>query len=136
MATVSGMFLFLGYHLAVDADGETSGGCRRRSSNEITNGRGNFRAMRLKREVTRIQEANVRTRNIAPVGFGPWGQEEWIVAPPDREQRRLTITEVGLEFGIEFDVTGIVEQQVELRFVRSWACQVEIVERIAVGRNH
>ena len=73
MATVSGMFLFLGYHLAVDADGETSGGCRRRSSNEVTNGRGNFRAMRLKREVTRIQEATCphseyRACRLRPLG--------------------------------------------------------------------
>jgi hypothetical protein len=64
------------------AYGAISGCCCRRSSDKVPNGRCDFRAMRFQCEVARIEEANVRTGDVTPVGFGPWGQEERIVAPP------------------------------------------------------
>ena len=67
--------------------------------------------MRFQREVARIEEANIGTRDVAPIGFGSGRQEEWVVASPDRQQRRLTIAEISLELRIERDVAGIVEHQ-------------------------
>ena len=122
-------------YLIVDARGALSGCCCRRLADKVPDGHGDFRAMGLEREVAGIEEANIRTGDITLVSFSPRRQEEWIVAPPHRQQRWFTITEVGLEVGIERDVTGVVEEQVKLRFVRPWARHVEVVERIAVGRN-
>jgi len=46
------------------------------------------------------------------------------------------IAEVGMKFRVERYVTGIIEQQIELRLVRSRARHVEVVEGIAIRRHH
>src|SRR6185312_12828174 len=48
---------------------------------------------------------------------------------------RLIFAEIALKFGIERDVALIVAEEIELNLVRAGARHVEVVERIAVGRN-
>jgi hypothetical protein len=57
----------------------------------------NFVRMRLEREVPRVEEMNVRTRNVASKRLGPLRQEKWIVLSPCRKERRLVFAEVFLE---------------------------------------
>src|SRR4051812_8049499 len=81
-----------------------------------------FSGVRLQREVPGVEEADIGVRNIALERFGSRGQEERIVLAPHRQQRRLAISEIGVEVRVESDIAGIVEQQIELRLMRSRAC--------------
>ena len=53
-------------------------------------------------------------RQVAPVGLGAGGQEERVVAPPDRQQRRPLRPEVVLKLRVERHVRAVIEDQVEL----------------------
>src|SRR5215469_18817686 len=106
-----------------------------RPAEEVANGGCELRAVRLQREVTRVEEADIGTGDVAFVRFGSRRQEERVVLAPDRQQRRLMLPEVRLERGVESDITGVVEEQIELHLVRSRARQIVIVQRAAVRRN-
>ena len=54
-------------------------------------------AVRLQREVSCVEEANHRLRNIALERLGAERQEERVVLAPHRQKRRLVFTEVFLE---------------------------------------
>src|SRR5205823_13671066 len=100
---------------------------------EVPDRRGDLAGMRLQREVPGIEEAHLRVRDIAPERLGPGGQEERVVPPPRREKTRLAGAEIRLKGGIERDVAFIVAEQIELHLVGGGTCQIEIVERVAVG---
>src|SRR5215469_10388336 len=106
-----------------------------RPAEEAANGGCNFGAVRLQRKVPGVQEADIGIRDVAFVRFGSSRQEERVVLAPDRQQQRLMLPEVRLERGVESDITGVVEEQIELHLVRSQARQIVIVQRAAVGRN-
>src|SRR5262245_41189566 len=91
--------------------------------------------MGFERKVTSVEEMNDRGRNVALKGLGTGGQEERVVLPPCRQERRLVRAEIFLESRIKGNVAFVVTEQVQLDLVRTWARQVEVVERIAVGRN-
>jgi hypothetical protein len=55
------------------------------SSKELANRGGDLRAVRLKREVARVIEADLRIRYVASERFGALGQEKRIVLAPDRK---------------------------------------------------
>ncbi len=81
-----------------------------------------------------IEETNLGFRQIALIGFGAGREEERIITAPDRQQIRPMLAEIGLETGVERDVAGIIEHQVELDLVRFGSLHVPGVERYAVGR--
>ena len=60
--------------------------------------------MRFQGEVTCVEEADLRVRQVALVGFSARGQEKRIVLAPNRKQRRAVRAEVGLEPGIGGDI--------------------------------
>src|SRR5262245_6450012 len=91
--------------------------------------------MSFKREVTRVEETNGRTGNVAFECLGTLRQEEGIVLPPYCQEAWLVRPEVILESRIERDVTLVVAEQVQLNLVGAEAGQIEVVERIAVRRN-
>jgi hypothetical protein len=53
--------------------------------------------MRLKREMSGIEEVNIRIRIVALKSFGSWREEERIVFSPDREQRWLLGSKIVLK---------------------------------------
>jgi hypothetical protein len=55
------------------------------SSKELANRGGDLRAVRLKREVARVIEADLGIRYVASERFGALGQEKRIVLAPDRK---------------------------------------------------
>ena len=67
--------------------------------------------MGLQREV---EEGHPRVGQIPPVRLGARRQEEWIVAPPHRQDTRLVGAEVILKRRIERDIALVVAEQVEL----------------------
>ena len=78
-----------------------------------------LRGMRLQREMSGIEEAHSRVRDVGLGRLGPRRQEEWVVSAPCRQQGRLMGPEIPLEGRIERDVALVVAEQVELRLGRA-----------------
>ena len=76
-------------------------------------------AVRLQREMSGIEEAHSRVRDVALERLGPRRQEEWVVSAPCRQQGRLMGPEILLEGRIERDVALVVAEQVELHLGRA-----------------
>src|SRR5262249_34972297 len=91
--------------------------------------------MGFQREVPRIEEADDRTRNIALERLGARRQEERVVLAPRREQRRPVLAEVVLELGIQREIAGVIEEEVELDLVVAGPREQRRVERIALRRD-
>src|SRR5208337_4796391 len=91
--------------------------------------------MRLQCEMPGVDEADDGPRDVPLESFGARGQKERIVLAPHRQERRLVGPEIRLEGRIERDVALVVAEQVELQLVRAGPGEIEIVERIPVGRD-
>src|SRR6516165_2559283 len=102
---------------------------------ELAHGCGDLGRVRFEREVACVQQLDIGAGDVTFEGFGSGGQEERVVAAPDGQQRWLMGAEVVLEPRVEVDVAGVVEEEVELDFVRARPGQVVIVEGVAVGRD-
>src|SRR5882762_10441718 len=92
--------------------------------------------MRFEREVTGVEKADDRSRNVALECLRAGRQEERIVLAPHGEERWLVSAEVGLESRVERDVALVVAEQVQLHFIGTRARQIEVVQRPAIGGNH
>src|SRR4030095_1883062 len=97
----------------------------------VTDRRRDLCSMRLQREMPRVEEADDSIRNIALERLGTGRQEERVVLPPDREQRRLVRAEIFVEPRVQRDVSGVVEEQIELDLVIAGPREQGRVERIA-----
>src|SRR5215472_2836997 len=84
---------------------------------EVADRRRDLSCMRFQREVARLEEADHRAWNVALERFGARRQKERIVLAPHGEKRRPPRAEVFLEFRIQRDIAGVVEEQVELDVV-------------------
>ena len=82
-----------------------------------------------------VEKADECAGNIPLEGSGAGGQEEWVVLAPNRQQRRLMLSEVGVEVRVESNIAGIVEKQIELRLMGSRAGQIMVIQRAAIGRH-
>ena len=82
-----------------------------------------FGAVRLQREVTGVEKADLRLGNVAPEGLGAWRQEKRIILAPNGEKRRAMLTEVRLEPRVERHIRGVIEEEIELDLVDAWPCQ-------------
>src|SRR5262245_37134269 len=91
--------------------------------------------MSFQREVAGIEEPNDCVRIVTSERLSSRRKKEGIVPSPDREKRWLRRAEVGLEFGIAFDIALVVAKQIQLHFVGTGACQIEVVEGLAIRRD-
>src|SRR5215472_11531381 len=91
---------------------------------ESADGCGDLIGVRLEREVAGVQQPDVGVWDVTPEGFGASGQEEWVVAAPDGQQRWPVGPEVLLERGIEVDVARVTEKEVQLNLVRARTSEV------------
>src|SRR5271166_2253447 len=107
----------------------------RSAREEAANGRRDLRGVRLQREMSGIEEAHDRVRHVALERLGARRQEEWIVPAPKRQEGRLRGPEIALKGRVERDIAFVVAEQVELQIRRAGPSEVEIVERVAVGRD-
>src|SRR5581483_5985157 len=81
---------------------------------EVVNCTRNLRSMSFERKMASVVEAYLGARNVTLECFRTGRQEERIALAPDRKQRRPVCAEIFLEFGIERDIAGIIQKQVEL----------------------
>ena len=82
-----------------------------------------------------VVEMNIRLRLIPLERLGAGRQEEGIVLPPNRQQRRTLGAEIGLELRIERHIVRIVEEQVELNLVIAGPGQQRGVQRVGLRRH-
>src|SRR5262245_54968531 len=91
--------------------------------------------MRFQREMAGVDEADDGPGHVAFERLGTGREEERIVPAPDRQEGWLVRSEVLLEGGVERDVALVVAEQVQLNLIRTGTGQVEVVERITIGRD-
>src|ERR1700677_3892912 len=82
-----------------------------------------------------VIENDFRFGIITAIGFGTGRQKERIVLSPNGKSGGLPGAEKFLELWVEGDIAAIVQNQVELHFVRARSRHVGNIQRIAVGRN-
>src|SRR5215472_8477793 len=102
---------------------------------EVLHGGSNFYSVCLCRKMAGVKELNLRTRQVFPKSFGSCGNEERIILAPDREQRRLRLAEILLEFRIELYVRGIIQKQIELDVFIAGTLQQSSVQSIGFRRD-
>src|SRR5262245_32163288 len=77
----------------------------------------NFGRVSFQREMTGIEELNLSIRIIASERLRPGRQEERIILAPDSQERQPLFAEERLKFGIQGDIAGVIEEQVELDII-------------------
>src|SRR5271165_3659642 len=77
---------------------------------ELSHRGSNFNDVGLERKMSCVKELNLRVRQVPSKRFRPGGNEEGVVLAPDREQRRLRLPKVFLEFRVELYVRRIVQK--------------------------
>src|SRR6476660_7975826 len=82
-----------------------------------------------------VEKMHFGVRIVALERLGARRQKERIVLAPYREQRRLALGKVSLELGIQGDVAGIVEEEIELDLVVAGAGKQRAVERVRLWRD-
>src|ERR1700678_4144023 len=102
---------------------------------ELTHCRRDRLSMRFQREMARVEEADLGIRDVALERLGARWQEEGVILSPHRQEAWLVLAEVVLEGGVERDVALVVAEKIQLHFVGTWTCEVEVVESDAVRRN-
>src|SRR5262249_49023957 len=105
------------------------------SIEEVANSGGNFLAVRFESEGARWVQMGLRLWVISPECLGSGWYKERIVLTPDRQQGWLVLSEVSLEVRIKSDIAGVVEQQIELRLLRSRACEIIVIQRAPIRRH-
>ncbi|EGX99514.1 hypothetical protein AZA_38179 [Nitrospirillum viridazoti Y2] len=124
--------------LAMDdaaAGGEIGGISSRQWREDAADVARDLRHMGFQREVAGVQQMHLGVGVVPAIGVSTRRQEEGIVTAPDGQQRRPLFREIGLEGGVEGDVAGVVQEQVQLDFVVARAAQQRMVQHIGL-RGH
>src|ERR1700730_11718504 len=98
---------------------------RRLFHEELADSRRNLRGVGLQGEMSGVEEAHNRVRNVALERLSPLRQEKRVVLAPRCQEGRLVGTEILLEAGVERHVALVIPEQVELHFGGSGSAQVE-----------
>ena len=64
-----------------------------------------------------LEEADLSIGEVPFEGFSPRRQKERIVLAPDRQKWWAMLPEILLEGGIERDVAGVVEEEIQLNLI-------------------
>src|SRR5215467_5419016 len=102
---------------------------------KVLHGGGNFNDMCFEREMSGIEELNLRVRYVFPKCFCSRRNEERIVLAPDRQQRRFRLAEIFLKFRIQLHVRRVIQKQVELNLFVPRAFKQCSVQRVRLRRN-
>src|SRR5579871_5277901 len=81
-------------------------------------------------EVARVEQLHGRVWVVALVGFGSRGDEEGVVLAPDGEKWWFEVTKILVKRGIECNIGGVVEEDIQLNFIYARArekCGVKCV---------
>src|SRR3984893_10791267 len=85
--------------------------------------------------MSRVEELHRGLGNIALECLRTCREEERIILSPNRQERRLILSEILLKLWIKRDVAGVVLKKVQLKFIRAGRREVKIIQRAAVRRN-
>src|SRR6202042_2168112 len=121
--------------IATDFSMRTPHWKRASAGDELADRRRDLCGMRLQREMSGVEEADGRIRDVALESLGAGRQEEGVVFAPHRQQGRLMGAEILLEGRIERDVALVVAHQVELHLCHAGLRHIETVERVPVRRH-
>src|SRR5690348_1355072 len=81
---------------------------------EVADVPGDFLQVALQGEVSGLEEMDLGVGQVALEGAGSVRAEDFVVGPPNGQQRHLAVAEVLLQLGVEGDVGRIVPEQCEL----------------------
>src|SRR5215469_10459043 len=113
----------------------SGGSWRQLAGEELLNGRRDFGGVRCEGEMAGVEEADFGVGVIAPESFSAGREEERVVLAPDREQGRLLRAEVFLEFRVEGNVAGVIEEEIELDLVVAGTGEERGVEGVGLGSD-
>src|SRR5271165_3133894 len=97
--------------------------------------RSNLGGVRLQSEVACIEEMNLSLGNVALVGLRARRKKERVIFAPNRQQGRFVRAEEILELRIESDIRLVIAEQIELNASITWFRKVDLIQRVAFGRN-
>src|SRR6266850_6741799 len=86
----------------------------------------------FKGEMTRVDQVQLRFREIPSVCLGSLHGEERIVLPPENQHSRLSFAEVLMPTVIERDIRLIVVKKIKLDCVIARTIEEELVHRIGI----
>src|SRR5262245_41659656 len=85
--------------------------------------------------MTCIEESDLGVRQIFSKRLSSRGNEEGIILAPDRQQWRLRLAKIFLEFRVELYVRCVVKKQIQLNFFVRRALQQSRIQCVRLGRN-
>src|SRR5215470_12292688 len=91
--------------------------------------------MRLQCKMPGVEELDLRVRYVSSKCLGAGGNEEGVILSPDCQQRRLGLAKVILKRRIEFQVRGVVEEQIELDVFVPRSFQQRRIQCVRFRRN-
>src|SRR5262245_56252339 len=94
-----------------------------------------FSRVRLQSEMPGVEKLNLGLGQVAFVSLRPRGQEERVIAAPDRQKRRPMLSEVGLEIGVKSDVARVIEEEIELSLIGTRSSHIVRIEVATVVRH-
>ena len=109
-----------------------------RTSRAFKEGRdqgGHLFRMRFQREMSCIQQMNLRIWQITLIGSRTSRNKGGIMASPHSQKRRLVFAEVRLKVRVACDVCAVIEDQIELYLLGSREGHIGDVQFISVGRQ-
>src|SRR4051794_31511196 len=81
---------------------------------EVLNQASDLVAVRLEREVTRVEQVDLGCRQITAVWSRPVSQEDGVILTPDDQGWRLIVAKILLEARIQRYVAAVIVKEVEL----------------------
>src|SRR5580693_887056 len=85
--------------------------------------------------MSRVKELHRGVGDIALECLCSGGEEERVTFSPNRQERRLILSEILLKLWIKRDVIGVVLEKVQLKFIRAGTREIKVIQRAAVWRN-
>src|SRR6266700_4132006 len=84
---------------------------------KVSNQASDLVAVRLEREVTRVEQVDLGFRQVAAVRRRPVSQEDGVILAPDDQGWRLMVAKILLEARIQRHVAAVIVKEVELDLV-------------------
>src|SRR5262245_57771373 len=89
--------------------------------------------MGFKGKMSRWKQDHFRIGNITFEGMGTGGKEIGVILPPNCQQRWPPLAQESLKICVKLDIRSVVKEVVQLRFLRAWTSEIEVVEVLPIG---
>src|SRR5690606_31127209 len=99
---------------------------------EVADQHGNLFRVRLQREVTSVQQVNLRVGKIPLISVCASRNERRIMASPHGKKRRTMLAKIGLESRVQRHIAAIVQGQIKLNVLCARARHVRDIKFISI----